>query len=62
MGDHRYLRLSFCRGRIFESLEDDKGQHDKIKDIFWASGAALFAKVYLKLGGLDEGFLLTRRN
>ena len=52
------LGYPFCRGRIFESLEDDKGQHDKIKDIFWASGAALFARreVYLKLGGLDESF------
>ena len=48
----------FCRGRIFESLEDDKGQYDHIKDIFWASGAALFARreIYLKLGGLDESF------
>ena len=52
------LGYPFCRGRIFESLEDDKGQHDQIKDIFWASGAALFARreVYLKLGGLDESF------
>ena len=52
------LGYPFCRGRIFESLEDDKGQHDQIKDIFWASGAALFTRreVYLKLGGLDESF------
>ena len=52
------LGYPFCRGRIFESLEDDKGQYDQIKDIFWASGAALFARreVYQKLGGLDESF------
>ena len=52
------LGYPFCRGRIFDSLEDDKGQYDQIKDIFWASGAALFARreVYLKLGGLDESF------
>ena len=52
------LGYPFCRGRIFDSLEDDKGQYDHIKDIFWASGAALFVRseVYLKLGGLDESF------
>ena len=52
------LGYPFCRGRIFKSLEDDNGQHDQIKDIFWASGAALFTRreVYLKLGGLDESF------
>ena len=52
------LGYPFCRGRIFKSLENDNGQHDQIKDIFWASGAALFTRreVYLKLGGLDESF------
>ena len=52
------LGYPFCRGRIFKSLEDDYGQYDQIKDIFWASGAALFIRreIYLKLGGLDESF------
>ena len=52
------LGYPFCRGRIFKSLEDDNGQHDEIKNIFWASGAALITRreVYLKLGGLDESF------
>ena len=48
----------FCRGRLFDTLEDDEGQYDHIKDVFWASGAALFVKreVYLNLSGLDESF------
>ena len=52
------LGYPFCRGRLFDTLEYDEGQYDHIKDIFWASGAALFVKrkVYLKLGGLDESF------
>jgi len=48
----------FCRGRIFEKLEEDKGQYDDVIEIFWASGASLFirATAYHKIGGLDEFF------
>lgn len=48
----------FCRGRIFMSLEEDKGQYDDMIDIFWATGACMFvrADVYHKLGGLDDDF------
>ncbi len=48
----------FCRGRIFESLEKDKGQYDDHCRVFWASGAALFikAEVYHAVGGLDDDF------
>jgi len=48
----------FCRGRIFDSLEEDKGQYNTIKDVFWASGAALFIrrKEYIEAGGLDASF------
>lgn len=34
----------FCRGRIFDTLEEDHGQYDENIDIFWASGAAFFIK------------------
>lgn len=52
------LGYPFCRGRIFETLEDDKGQHDTPIEIFWATGAAMFVKsdIYYQLGGLDEDF------
>lgn len=48
----------FCRGRIFQSLEEDKGQYDDTVEIFWATGAALFirAELYHKLGGMDDDF------
>ena len=46
------LGYPFCRGRLFDTLENDEGQYDHIKDVFWASGAALFIKRegYLNLG------------
>ena len=52
------LGYPFCRGRIFDCIEDDRGQYDDIEDIFWASGAALFIRreIYIKLGGLDESY------
>ena len=48
----------FCRGRLFFSIEEDKGQYDDTTEIFWATGACLFvrAELYHKLGGLDEDF------
>jgi GT2 family glycosyltransferase len=48
----------FCRGRIFENLEEDNKQYDNVEEIFWASGASLFirSKDYHNIGGLDEFF------
>ena len=48
----------YCRGRIFDSVEEDKGQYDNIIPIFWATGAALMVRseLYLKVGGLDKDF------
>jgi len=48
----------FCRGRIFDHLEEDKGQYDKAIDLFWGSGACLMvrADLYRESGGLDEQF------
>ncbi len=48
----------FCRGRLFDSMEEDHGQYDDTTEIFWASGACLFvrANLYHQLGGLDEDF------
>jgi GT2 family glycosyltransferase len=38
------LGYPFCRGRIFDTVEEDHGQYDYQSEIFWASGAALFIK------------------
>ena len=48
----------FCRGRIFENVEEDKGQYDEVIPVFWATGAALMIRldVYRNVGGLDGRF------
>lgn len=49
----------YCRGRMFEAVEDDHGQYDgKDIDIFWATGACMMVRseLYQKVGGLDEDF------
>ena len=48
----------FCRGRLFQNLENDEGQYDDVKEVFWATGACLFvrASIYHKYGGLDDDF------
>lgn len=48
----------YCRGRIFDTCEADRGQYDSIIDVDWATGAALFTRIdlYLEAGGLDPRF------
>ena len=49
----------YCRGRIFEAIEDDHGQYDNdTPSILWASGACLVVRteLYRKAGGLDSDF------
>ncbi|HVX50589.1 MAG TPA: glycosyltransferase family 2 protein [Chitinophagaceae bacterium] len=52
------LGYPFSRGRVFETIEEDRGQYDDTAAIFWASGAAMFVRtaVYKQLGGLDGYF------
>ncbi|PID92134.1 MAG: hypothetical protein CSA96_04690 [Bacteroidetes bacterium] len=48
----------FCRGRIFDHLEADRGQYDDPLRVFWATGACLLirSKAFKEAGGLDELF------
>lgn len=52
------LGYPYCRGRIFEKLEEDKGQYNDETEIFWASGCALFIRKedFWSMNGLDERF------
>ena len=45
----------FCRGRIFDVVEEDHGQYDSIVDVMWATGACLMirSKDYWDAGALD---------
>lgn len=49
---------TFCRGRIFNTVERDSRQYDDTTDVFWATGAALMIRneVYKNNGGLDGRF------
>jgi GT2 family glycosyltransferase len=48
----------FCRGRIFDFCEEDKGQYDDAIQVFWATGACLVVRKELlkEIGFLDEDF------
>ncbi|MFH1007107.1 MAG: glycosyltransferase family 2 protein [Candidatus Latescibacterota bacterium] len=50
----------FCLGRMFGEIEEDRGQYDTPREIFWASGTALFLRRdSLKVTGLlDERFYM----
>ena len=45
----------FCRGRIFEITEEDKGQYDDEREIFWATGACMLirSEAFHTAGGFD---------
>ena len=53
-----YLGYPFCRGRIFDTREEDLGQYDDEQDVFWATGACMFVKAeaFHKANGFDERF------
>lgn len=48
----------FTRGRLFDTLERDRGQYEDRRDVFWATGAALLLRQSAldEVGPLDERF------
>lgn len=52
------LGYPYCRGRVFENIEEDKGQFDDETEIFWASGCCLFIRSedFWKQNGFDARF------
>ena len=54
------LGYPFCRGRLFSTLEEDRGQYGtEPRPVFWTSGACMLCRreTYLAAGGLDETFV-----
>lgn len=52
------LGYPFCRGRVFDNLEEDNGQYNDTVPVFWATGAciAIRSKLFHEVGGFDEDF------
>lgn len=52
------LGYPFCRGRIFQELEEDNGQYDQPCPLLWATGAALMIRRedWAASGGLESRF------
>ena len=48
----------YCRGRIFNTIEQDLGQYNDTTEIFWSSGACFFIRKnsFETLEGFDESF------
>ncbi|BAO77563.1 glycosyltransferase family 2 protein [Winogradskyella sp. PG-2] len=48
----------YCRGRIFNTIEEDKAQYNDTEVIFWVSGACFFIRnsVFKNLNGFDESY------
>jgi GT2 family glycosyltransferase len=48
----------FCRGRIFNALEEDKGQFNDAREVFWSTGACLFVRsdAFVQAGKFDDDY------
>ena len=53
-----WLAYPFCRGRLFDTLETDRGQYDDARPVAWASGACCLvrASTWRELGGFEPAF------
>ena len=54
------LGYPFCRGRIFDTVENDHGQYDDVREIFWASGSCMVVRgaAFDQCDGFDESFFV----
>lgn len=52
------LGYPYALGRVFNTVEPDKGQYDEMREIFWASGAAMMVrrKAVEEVGAFDDDF------
>jgi GT2 family glycosyltransferase len=54
------LGYPFCRGRIFDTVEEDRGQYDDTREIFWASGSCMVVRgaAFDQCDGFDDSFFV----
>ncbi len=52
------LGYPFCRGRVFDYVEQDKGQYNDERSVFWTSGACMMirSEKFHEHNGFDEDF------
>ena len=52
------LGYPYCRGRIFDTVETDRGQYNDDHFVFWSSGACMLirARSFHQFGGFDEDY------
>lgn len=52
------LGYPYCRGRLLDRLEEDRGQYNDTCTVAWASGACMFVRkeLFFSLGGLEASF------
>ena len=48
----------YCRGRVFDTVEQDNGQYDDIHEVLWTTGACMMVRSqdYWAVNGLDGRF------
>ena len=48
----------YCRGRLCNTIEEDKGEYDNVCRVFWATGAAMMVRrdAFRTVGGFDGRF------
>lgn len=48
----------FCRGRVFDVVENDDGQYDYVAEVLWATGACMMVRTsdFKAAGGFDSRF------
>jgi len=51
-----YLGYPFCRGRLFNTIEEDYSQYNDNKKVFWTSGACFITRkdIFNQIGGFDQ--------
>jgi GT2 family glycosyltransferase len=54
------LGYTFCRGRLFDTVEQDDGQYDTPTGLFWACGSAMFLRreAVEQVGPLDLDYFM----